>query len=112
MRYNALGKRKPKEKGDLINHFIKRVRQRYSIILSIEDVYGLVRQIKNNEAKFIFKQSNTRRVFEVTYFAYGKAIVLPVVYNNLLNMVCTVLPSDYEQNKSEYEDRWNNNKDL
>lgn len=92
-RYSKNNSRTAKTKMHCIIHFINRLRERYSLELNSKKVKELNFKVQNNQAVYIEKQSNSRSLWEIEY----NGIILPCVYNNNLNTVCTVLPKDWRE---------------
>lgn len=48
-------------------HAKRRARERYGVSLNRFDIAAMVAMIKNNQATFLRRQSNTRTVYEIPY---------------------------------------------
>lgn len=79
---------KPKTKHELYIHFSRRLYERYNIEITQSEWNTLAKEIRDQKHKFLFKQSNTRTHYEVTF----KNKKFYVIYNNKVHGLVTVLP--------------------
>lgn len=72
----------------LINHSVRRAKERYGLDLSASDIDDIVVEIQAQKAKFIARQSNRLTVFQVVI----GSTVCNVVYDSNRKTIVTFLP--------------------
>lgn len=81
-------KSRPKTLRDIRNHALKRIKERYNIVLSINDYDRLNNKIRRGEYIKSYRQSHTRTRFQIEY----NGVVIICVYDKLRHGIVTFLP--------------------
>ena len=82
--------RAPKTRGEVISHFLVRMRQRVGIDLSRRDYLAMNQAVTMHNYPLLFKESGSR----THWLVYINNQWVSVVYNNKLGLLTTVLDED------------------
>lgn len=73
-------------------HFKRRLASRYNLIVNHKSIIDLLNLVGTNKCRFIYKCSNTRSVYEISY----QNMLIKVLYDKVRKMFITAIPfSDY-----------------
>ena len=71
-------------------HAKKRILERYGIVLNQDSFFELVKQIRNQIAKFVKRESSCR----TQWIVYINGQEVPVIYDNNKRTIVTFLPTN------------------